>query len=128
MKPNFETRPPVINHDELIERMMGSAQMAERMLAKFVETSAIDCDNLESIIRLGNEDEIASLAHRHKGTAQTMAARRVADIASEIELRACSEPTSELLELVDQLRDSHNEVREMLEGGLDGDDRSGEQC
>ena len=127
MKPHLESEPPVINHDELIERMMGSAQMAERMLAKFVETSATDCDDLESIIRLGNADEVASLAHRHKGTAQTMAAPRVADIASKIETQATSEPTSELLELVGQLRESHQEVREILVSGLATDERAEEQ-
>jgi HPt (histidine-containing phosphotransfer) domain-containing protein len=127
MKPHSESKPAAINHDELIERMMGSAQMAERMLAKFVETSATDCADLESIIRLGNAEEIASLAHRHKGTAQTMAAPRVADIASQIETLAAAEPTSELLELVGQLRESHDEVREILATGLATAERSGEQ-
>lgn len=127
MKPYSESTPPVINHDELIERMMGSVQMAERMLTKFVETSANDCDDLESIIRLGNADEIVSLAHRHKGTAQTMAAHRVANIARKIETLAGSEPVSELLELVGHLRDSHQEVRESLARGLPNTDRSGEQ-
>ncbi len=127
MKPNLQTETAAINHDELIERMMGSTQMAERMLAKFVEASAKDCDDLESIVRLGNPNEIASLAHRHKGTAQTMAAPVVASIASEIEMRAATEPTSELLGLVRQLRDSHQEVRQLLDGGLILADHSGEK-
>ena len=118
MTPHSQPEPPVINHDELIERMMGSAQMAERMLTKFVESSASDCDDLESTIRIGKADDIASLAHRHKGTAQTMAAPRVAEMASQIERDASSEPTSELLELVGQLRASHEEVRDVLEIGL----------
>ncbi len=118
MKPNIEAETPVINQAELIQRMMGSAQMAERMLDKFVNASEVDCDELESIIRLGNGREIASLAHRHKGTAQTMAALRVASIASEIETRATTDPTSELLDLLTQLRASHQEVRELVDCGL----------
>ena len=115
MKPIIDGNVPVINHHELIQRMMGSVQMAERMLAKFVETSATECDDLESFIRMGNVTEIASLAHRHKGTARTMAVPRVASIASEIEKRAATDPTSEMLELVRQLRDSHQQVREVVE-------------
>jgi HPt (histidine-containing phosphotransfer) domain-containing protein len=115
MNPDVETSEPAINHDELIQRMMGSAQMAERMLDKFVDASATDCDDLESLVRLGNTNDIASLAHRLKGTAQTMAAPRVADVASEIETRAASDPTSELLDLVDKLRETHDEIRKSVE-------------
>ena len=115
MNPSFDSNTPAINHEELIQRLMGSAQMAERMLTKFVDASTLDCDELESIVRLGNADEIASLAHRHKGTAQTMAAPRVAAIASELEELAGVEPTSQLLELVSELRETHREVRQFLE-------------
>lgn len=118
MKSNVEPDAPAINHDELIGRMMGSAQMAQRMLDKFIEASKSDCDELESIVRLGNVNEIASLAHRHKGTAQTMAAPLVAAISSEIETRATTDPTFDLLVLVEQLRQSHQEVRKLVELGL----------
>ena len=118
MNPSIEPKVPVINQDELIGRMMGSVQMAERMLTKFVAASETDCDELESLIRLGNVADIVSLAHRHKGTAQTMAAPRVASIAFEIEQRAASDPTFEMLELLRQLRDTHQEVRHQVEIGL----------
>ncbi len=126
MKPTIDCDLPVINHDELIQRMMGSVQMAERMLAKFVATSATECDDLESIVRMGNATEIASLAHRHKGTARTMAAPRVASIASEIEKRAATDPTSEMLELVRQLRESHQQVREAVEQACSGRNQNSE--
>jgi len=127
MKPHLEFDTPAINHDELIGRMMGSAQMAQRMLDKFVEASRADCDELESIVRLGNANEIASLAHRHKGTAQTMAAPLVVAISTEIEARATTDPTSDLLELVEQLRQSHREVRELVELGVLTTDTQSEQ-
>jgi HPt (histidine-containing phosphotransfer) domain-containing protein len=112
--PSIPTETPAINYDELVTRMMGSAEMAERMLAKFVSAAEIECDQLESLVRLGNAQDIASLAHRHKGTARTMAAARVADIAQQIEQSAKSEATLELLQMVEQLRSSHQEVRDVL--------------
>ena len=118
MKSTIGSDTPAINTDELIERMMGSAQMAQRMLDKFVDASVVDCDELESIVRMGSTADITSLAHRHKGTAKTMAAPRVASIAEAIESRAATDPTSELLDLVDQLRASHREIRELVSTGI----------
>ena len=118
MKLNLEPNLPVVDRDELVERMMGSIQMAERMLHKFLDSSRAECDALESIVRMGDKTELASLAHRHKGTARTMAAPRVARLARELEQRAHTDPTSELLELVDQLRSTHQEVRDAVVDGF----------
>jgi HPt (histidine-containing phosphotransfer) domain-containing protein len=110
---------PIVNREELIERMMGSAAMADRMLARFVDTAAIDCDMLESTVRQGDTDAVASLAHRHKGTAQTLAAPRIARLASQLEQRAQTDSLSDLLQLVDQIRSLHQEVRRAVNNGFD---------
>lgn len=109
---------PVIDRDELIERMMGSMQLADRMLNRFLDSAAADCDLMESTVRLGDRAAIVSAAHRHKGTAQTLAAPRVARLAGELEQRAHSESTTELLAMVDQLRTLHEEIREFVGDGL----------
>jgi HPt (histidine-containing phosphotransfer) domain-containing protein len=126
MKLNLEPDLPVVDRDELVERMMGSIQMAERMLNKFLDSSRAECDALESTVRMGNKTELASLAHRHKGTARTMAAPRVARLARELERRAHTDPTSELLELVDQLRSTHQEIREVVVDGFPSIELAGE--
>ena len=118
MNSKFESDLPVVDRDELIGRMMGSIQMAERMLHKFLDSSRAECDALESTVRMGNKTELASLAHRHKGTARTMAAPRVARLAGELEQRAHSDSTSELLELVDQIRSTHQEIRDVVVDGF----------
>ncbi len=126
MKPNVAVTNTAVNHAELIERMMGSAAMAQRMLDKFVDSAGADCDLMESTVRMGNKAAIASAAHRHKGTARTMATPRVEQLAAEIEKRAHTDPTSELLELVDQMRLLHQEVRDVAERGLaDTSDQTG---
>jgi HPt (histidine-containing phosphotransfer) domain-containing protein len=109
---------PVIDRDELIERMMGSVALADRMLNRFLDTADADCDLMESTVRLGDKAAIVSAAHRHKGTAQTLAAPRVARLAGELEQRAHSESTAELLAMVDQLRTLHQEIRNFVQDGV----------
>ena len=118
MKSNIDSDLPVVDRDELIERMMGSIQMAERMLHKFLDSSPAECDALESTARMGDIAALASLAHRHKGTARTMAAPRVARLAGELEQRAHTGRTSELLELVDQIRSTHQQIRDVVVDGF----------
>lgn len=118
MKSSVTSELPVINHDELIDRMMGSVQMAERMLHRFIDASAAECDALESMVRAGNRREVVSLAHRHKGTARTLSAARVAQVAAHLEAAAETEACSDLLEIVDQIRSTHQELRSVVDDGL----------
>ena len=122
MKPTVDSNLPILNRDELIDRMMGSVQMAERMLNRFLDASEAECDALESTARMGDVDELISLAHRHKGTAQTLSTPRIAEIAGRLEKRAATDPTSELLGLIDLIRRSHAEVREAFGTGLESND------
>lgn len=109
---------PVINYDELVSRMMGSVPMAVRMLERFLNSANSDCDLLESTVRMGDRRAVASLAHRHRGAAQTMAAPRVAKLACEIEQSAAVESISNLLSLIDQLRAHIDEVRKEVAVGI----------
>ncbi|TWU33176.1 Hpt domain protein [Novipirellula aureliae] len=108
----------VVNRDELINRMMGSIPMAERLLKRFVETASQDIELLESTVRLGDQQAIASLAHRHKGTARTIAAPRVAECAAKLEACTSTNSTADLLGILDELRKFHNEVRLVQQAGL----------
>ncbi len=90
--------------------------MAERMLKKFMDSAEADCDAMESAARMGDGEELVSLAHRHKGTAQTMSTPRVATIASELERCGDNEQVSELLDLIGQLRIAHKEIRSVMQG------------
>jgi HPt (histidine-containing phosphotransfer) domain-containing protein len=118
MNSHADSQSDVINRDELVDRMMGSIQMAERMLAKFLAASDAECDELESIVRIGDAEELIRLAHRHKGTAKTMSARRVAAAAARLEQGAAREPTSELLQMIEEIRTAHRELRAAVRNGL----------
>jgi HPt (histidine-containing phosphotransfer) domain-containing protein len=95
-------------------RMMGSVPMARRMLDRFVTSAQADCDLIESTVRDGDRRAIASLAHRLRGGAQTMAAARVATLAGEIEQAAPSDSIQNLLMMVDQLKSMIDEVRQVI--------------
>jgi HPt (histidine-containing phosphotransfer) domain-containing protein len=103
---------PVINRDELIMRMMGSLPLALRMLDRFVASGQADCDSIESAVRNGDRRAIASLTHRLRGAAQTLALARVSTVAGELEQAALSESIPHLLMLVEQLRSMIDEVRQ----------------
>lgn len=106
----IESSLPVFDRNELVGRMMGNASMAERLIRKFLDQLDDDCDLLESTVRLGAKDDVASHAHRLKGTARTMATPRLVEIAAELEHRARTDATSELLGLVDRIRASSREL------------------
>ncbi len=118
MKRTLPPTTAIINRDELLDRMMGSAAMAERMLNRFLETAADDCDLMESTVRLGDKAAIASVAHRHKGTARTLAVPRIAQLADKLEQRAKSDSLADLLDMVAQLRICHQEVRDAVQSGF----------
>ena len=104
----------VLDHAELQERMLGNAALADRLLNKFLTAAPNECDDLESSIRVGDCQAVASLAHRHKGTARTLATHRVAAVAEQIETRASTDSVSDLLEMLDQMRRLHDEVRDAV--------------
>lgn len=104
-----------LNREELVGRLLGNAALAQRMLSQFLDAIPEEIDLLESVIRIGDPQEIATLAHRHKGTAKTLAARRVAEVAAEIERQAREGSTSNLLSLLDELRASHTHLQNELE-------------
>ena len=72
-----KTIQSAFDHHELVERMMGNATIAQRMLGKFLCNGPVDVDLMESTVRMGSSADIAALAHRHKGTAKTRAAPRM---------------------------------------------------
>ena len=110
-----EETPLALDRKELTERMMGNIQIAQRMVRQFLDGSSNELDLLETTIRMGNADEVASLAHRHKGTAKTLAAPRVAELSSAIEQQARDGVLSDLLSQLEALRVAHDELRSAVD-------------
>ena len=106
-----ETAPLVLDRKELTERMMGNIQIAQRMVRQFLNSSPEEIDLLEATIRMGHAADVASLAHRHKGTARTLAAPRVGEVAYCIEHAARDGNLADLLAQVDALNAAHEDLK-----------------
>ena len=110
-----QQRNEALNRGELTDRLMGNVEIAQRMVNQFLNSSPQEIDLLESTIRIGHPQEIASLAHRHKGTAKTLAAARIAELSSEIEAQSGEGSISNLLSLLDALRGAHKQLQQELD-------------
>lgn len=110
-----KTIQSAFDHHELVERMMGNATIAQRMLGKFLCNGPADVDLMESTIRMGSSADIAALAHRHRGTAKTLAAPRIAELSALIERQSREGSLSDLLATVDQLRLAHEELQQAFD-------------
>lgn len=119
---NSDSRPtdPPIDHDQLLSRVMGNADLASRLLDKFMASAPAECDVMETAARMGDCQQLASTAHRHKGTAATMAAPQITGLAGELEKSAVQGDLVRCLELVGQLRSQHNSIRRMLSNAASG--------
>ncbi|MEM8670532.1 MAG: Hpt domain-containing protein [Planctomycetota bacterium] len=115
MTATGESNPFALNRDELTDRMMGSVDIAQRMLRQFLDSSQAELDVLESTIRIGDADAIASLVHRHKGTAKTLAAPQIAALSSMMEKQARNGMVSDLLGILEDLRLAHVDLEQAVQ-------------
>jgi len=115
-----ETVHSALDHHALVERLMGNATIAQRMLGQFLSNGPTDLDLMESTIRMGSCADIVSLAHRHKGTAKTLSAPRIAELSAQIEQHAHESSISDMLATVEELRSAHQELQQAFDGWVEG--------
>jgi CheY-like chemotaxis protein/HPt (histidine-containing phosphotransfer) domain-containing protein len=90
---------PSIAFDELLERCVGNAVVAGRVLEKFAAGAPRQVEQLRGAVQAGDEEQIGRTAHFLKGMAANIGAARVADLAGRIEERALHrQPVHELVE------------------------------
>jgi HPt (histidine-containing phosphotransfer) domain-containing protein len=71
--------------DQLIERCLGKIDFAQRVLDVFMSNVQRDVDELLEAARAGNNNQLVQTAHRIKGSAASISARRMQRLMSEIE-------------------------------------------
>jgi signal transduction histidine kinase/CheY-like chemotaxis protein/HPt (histidine-containing phosphotransfer) domain-containing protein len=77
-----------IDSSVLDELTGGDAELVTAVLQDFVETSRIDLRTLDEALSAGDLAEVRREAHRMKGAALLVGAKRMADLAQQIETRA----------------------------------------
>ena len=72
----------------LLERCLGKADLATRLLDRFVEESAHQTAKLLAAVDEGRHEDARAIAHALKGAAATVGANELASVAAEVECAA----------------------------------------
>ena len=90
----------------LLEHSIGDIVFAEEILERFHSRLNPVKQSLETCLQNGDLEEAARVAHRLKGEAGTVAARRLHDVAASLEQSLRGHNGSEPTELLSQLQDA----------------------
>ena len=77
-----------IDFDELVDRYMGRTEAAERLLDKFLALLPTYAAEVETALRSDDTAAIEAAAHRLKGSAASLSANPLRDVAAELEAAA----------------------------------------
>ena len=75
----------ICDFDELVRRCGGIAEVAERVLKKFLDKSGRYLQDIENAVSKANAEELTAQSHKLKGVAANLAAHTVRDTAEELE-------------------------------------------
>ncbi len=104
-------KPTSLDFDQLVNRCMGRVDLAQKILARFLEQAELDVTALVNAVGGRAYHDASKLAHRLKGSAKTVSAGSIAQITEQIESVAQDESETELLSLITELRTSFQEFR-----------------
>ncbi len=107
-----ETDDVVVDYGVLVDRCLGNAPLAQRLVAKFRAQVEIDLDALREAIASGSKDRTAFHSHRMKGAAANLSAEGIRSSAAAIESKAMSGDMSGMSEAVDHLEAAIRLLRE----------------
>ena len=93
-----------ININGLLERCMGDAQFAARILTKFAERALDDVEGIAASISHGDADQTAKKAHALKGAAANLCAEQVRLLASQLETAGRDGDVSNVSTVISQLK------------------------
>ena len=79
------TEDQIFCPDQLVERCLGRIDFAQRVLDVFLSNMNRDVDELLEAIHQKNGRQLAQTAHRIKGSAASISARRLQQLMAEIE-------------------------------------------
>ncbi len=92
-----------IAFDDLLQRCMGNQDLMERLLQRFIPQLQGSVDVLRELQEGGEWGPIAQQAHKLKGMASNLSAKRLADLARELEALAREKQAGEVSTLIDEI-------------------------
>lgn len=103
-----ESRPstgqlPVLDVQQLLDRCLGSLELAERCLVRFLQKLPEEVECLRQYFECGDDGALAQAAHRLKGSAATVAAVSLSRAAAALERWARGDDTEDPQEVLSRL-------------------------
>lgn len=109
---SIQTTEPVFEFEDLCSRCLGNLSLIERALEAFGDEFPSEIDRLECACKANQIEDIATLAHRMKGSASNVAALAITKELDFIESAVCRHDMQEVTRACDRLR---NEWRRFAE-------------
>lgn len=94
----------VLDVEELLGRCMGNIQLAERVVAKFLQGFGAEVAQIEEGLAAEDAEQVVRLAHRLKGTAANVSALGLREQMAEIEMLGRQQRISEIPARLERLR------------------------
>lgn len=112
-----ETRSPPAEQLRVATR--GQTDLARQLIGTFVSDAHRQVENMATAFASGDREQARRAAHRIKGSALTVGALRVADLARRLESAAAESPPAELLPELENITRILNEDVASLRRGID---------
>ncbi|WP_281647620.1 Hpt domain-containing protein [Parendozoicomonas sp. Alg238-R29] len=105
----------MLNLDVLKDVVGDDPALMMDMLQKFIETTQEDMQNLQDALAASNSRDVASFAHRIKGSCFVVGASELAEIADTLERDGRQDKTSDFPVLAEQISSAFRDVRQAIE-------------
>jgi Amt family ammonium transporter len=103
-----------IDYDELLARCLGNIEFVDRILTKFQRRFGEQLEELEDAVARDDAARVVHVAHRLKGESACVAATRLRDCVSEVEILGRTDRLGDLPPCLEQLREEWAAVAESL--------------
>ncbi|WP_196221301.1 Hpt domain-containing protein [Sansalvadorimonas verongulae] len=105
----------MLNLDVLKEVVGDDPALMKDMLNQFIETTQADMQNLQDALVAANSRDVASLAHRIKGSCFVIGASALAEIADTLEQDGRKDRTTDFPVLSQKVSSAFQDVRQAIE-------------
>ncbi len=105
----------MLNLNALKDVVGDDQSMMKELLDQFIETTLDDMRNLQDAVAAGNVSDVASFAHRIKGSCFVVGAEQLADIADQLEQGGRQKNKQHFSDLSDKITVAFQDVRDEIE-------------
>ncbi len=107
-----EEEIPVFDREDFLARTMNDLELGRQVLIMFMESCAELIEKLEKALDKGDQEEIMRLAHSIKGSSANIGAKRLSEIAMQMEKKAEAKDLDNLYERFQLLKQEFQSLSE----------------